>query len=91
MCQKEGKTSIPLSGASVSPQMSLFRNVVCFNHRATILVMGGGEGVGSLSHIVNSLYVELVLNGMDALILVVCGRNDKLKTSLDTRDWSAKC
>ena len=55
--------------------------------RATILVMGGGEGVGSLSHIVNSLYVELVLNGMDALILVVCGRNDKLKTSLDTRDW----
>jgi hypothetical protein len=26
---------------------------------------------------------------MDALILVVCGRNDKLKTSLDTRDWSA--
>ena len=25
---------------------------------------------------------------MDALILVICGRNDKLKTSLDTRDWS---
>jgi hypothetical protein len=48
----------------------------------------GGEGVRSLSHIVNSFYVELVLNGMDALILVVCGRNDKLKTSLDTRDWS---
>ena len=89
MCQQEGKVCLLhfLCG-SESTEMSLFRNMVCFNHRATILVMGGGEGVGSLSHIVNCVYVELVLNGMDALILlVVCGRNDKLKTSLDTRDW----
>jgi hypothetical protein len=49
--------------------------------------MGGGEGVGSLSDIVNSLYVELVMNGMDALVLVVCGRNEKLKKSLERRDW----
>jgi hypothetical protein len=56
--------------------------------RATILVMGGGEGVGSLSSIVNALYVELVLQGIDALILVVCGRNEKLKKALAERDWS---
>lgn len=55
--------------------------------RKTILVMGGGEGVGSLSYIVNSLFVELVTNGIDAVILVICGRNEKLKNALDTRDW----
>lgn len=58
-----------------------------FLDRKTLLVMGGGEGVGSLSKIVNSLYVELVYAGIDALILVVCGRNEKLQKSLQTRDW----
>eukprot|EP00543_Licmophora_paradoxa_P004648 CAMPEP_0202450758 /NCGR_PEP_ID=MMETSP1360-20130828/9320_1 /ASSEMBLY_ACC=CAM_ASM_000848 /TAXON_ID=515479 /ORGANISM="Licmophora paradoxa, Strain CCMP2313" /LENGTH=614 /DNA_ID=CAMNT_0049069141 /DNA_START=26 /DNA_END=1870 /DNA_ORIENTATION=+ len=56
--------------------------------RRTILLMGGGEGVGSLSEIVNALYVELANNGINALILVVCGRNEKLKRSLESRDWS---
>jgi len=57
--------------------------------RCTLLVMGGGEGVGSLSNIVDALYVELVAQGIDANILVVCGRNEKLKNSLAERDWQA--
>mmetsp|Transcript_10456 Transcript_10456/g.29868 ORF Transcript_10456/g.29868 Transcript_10456/m.29868 type:complete len:733 (+) Transcript_10456:189-2387(+) len=57
-------------------------------NRKTLLVMGGGEGVGSLSNIVNALYVELVKQGIDAVILVVCGRNEVLKESLAARDWS---
>jgi len=56
--------------------------------KKTVLVMGGGEGVGSLSNIVNSLYVEFVEQGIDALILVVCGRNEKLKEDLESRDWN---
>ena len=56
--------------------------------RPTILAMGGGEGVGSLERIVDALYVELVSQGIDALILVVCGRNEKLKKELETRDWA---
>jgi len=59
-----------------------------YTDRHTILVMGGGEGVGSLSNIVDALYVELVSQGIDALVLVVCGRNEKLKNSLDRRDWN---
>jgi 1,2-diacylglycerol 3-beta-galactosyltransferase len=55
--------------------------------RKTVLVMGGGEGVGSLSNIVDALYVELALQGIDALVLVVCGRNEKLRHKLATRDW----
>jgi len=58
-----------------------------FVDRKIILVMGGGEGVGSLSYIVNSLFVEMVTNGIDAVILVVCGRNEKLKKDLEERDW----
>jgi UDP-N-acetylglucosamine:LPS N-acetylglucosamine transferase len=56
--------------------------------RRTLLVMGGGEGVGSLSKIVDALYVELVKQGVDAVIMVVCGRNEKLKQSLQERDWN---
>jgi len=55
--------------------------------RPTLLLMGGGEGIGSLSSLVDTLYMELVMNGIDAVILVVCGRNEKLQKSLDGRDW----
>lgn len=55
--------------------------------KKTVLVMGGGEGVGSLSNIVDTMYVEFVEQGIDALILVVCGRNEKLKEDLEVRDW----
>jgi hypothetical protein len=59
-----------------------------YTDRQVILCMGGGEGVGSLSAIVDALYVELVSQGIDAVVLVVCGRNDKLKNDLATRDWA---
>lgn len=57
--------------------------------RPTILLMGGGEGVGSLGNITDALYVELVNQGMDALVLVVCGRNEALQAQLTNRDWAA--
>lgn len=52
-----------------------------------VLVMGGGEGVGSLSSIVDSLYATFVKKGIDVTIVVVCGRNEKLKEDLKVRDW----
>lgn len=55
--------------------------------RKTLLVMGGGEGVGSLSNIVDSLYYEFVKQGINAVILVVCGRNETLQTSLREKNW----
>lgn len=55
--------------------------------RKTLLVMGGGEGVGSLSNIVDALYIELVKQGVDAVVMVVCGRNEKLKKDLEERNW----
>jgi 1,2-diacylglycerol 3-beta-galactosyltransferase len=57
------------------------------DYRKVLLVMGGGEGVGSLSNIVNSLYIDLRRSGIQSTILVVCGRNGRLKESLETRQW----
>jgi 1,2-diacylglycerol 3-beta-galactosyltransferase len=54
-----------------------------------VLVMGGGEGVGSLSDIVNEMYAEFQQQGVDATICVVCGRNEKLKEEMATRDFDA--
>jgi 1,2-diacylglycerol 3-beta-galactosyltransferase len=54
-----------------------------------ILVMGGGEGVGSLSKIVDELYTSCTKRGIDATICVVCGRNEKLQRQLAERDWAA--
>lgn len=54
-----------------------------------VLVMGGGEGVGSLSEIVDELYASLTCAGMDATLCVVCGRNEKLQRELAERDWNA--
>ncbi|KAL7532898.1 hypothetical protein ACHAXR_008050 [Thalassiosira sp. AJA248-18] len=56
-------------------------------NKRMILVMGGGEGVGSLSDIVNELYAKLRTQGVDATICVVCGRNEELKADLETRCW----
>jgi UDP-N-acetylglucosamine:LPS N-acetylglucosamine transferase len=57
--------------------------------RKTILMMGGGEGVGSLGNMTDAIYVELVTQGIDALVLVICGRNEKLRTQIESRDWNA--
>jgi 1,2-diacylglycerol 3-beta-galactosyltransferase len=54
-----------------------------------VLLMGGGEGVGSLSEIVEQVYRSLVSEGVDATICVVCGRNENLRLSLEQRDWDA--
>ena len=52
-----------------------------------VLVVGGGEGVGSLSNIVDALYVTLAKRGIDVTLAVVCGRNEKLRKELQSKDW----
>jgi 1,2-diacylglycerol 3-beta-galactosyltransferase len=58
-------------------------------NKQMVLVMGGGEGVGSLSTIVDDLYARFSTLGINATIAVVCGRNEKLRSDLETRDWEA--
>lgn len=69
-------------------QRQIRRNVLNLPADAlVVLVMGGGEGVGPLSEIVNELYASLSYKGIDATVLVVCGRNEKLRQDLKSRDW----
>jgi 1,2-diacylglycerol 3-beta-galactosyltransferase len=55
--------------------------------KPVILLMGGGEGVGSLETIVDEMYASFVQNGIDATICVVCGRNEKLKKEIEEKNW----
>jgi len=57
--------------------------------KKVVLVMGGGEGVGSLEVITEQLYWKLREEGVDATICVVCGRNEKTRMALETKDWDA--
>ncbi len=84
-------------GTRLSPEGKVYQKFVReqrlglhkYGARKTVLVMGGGEGCGRLSNIVDALYLQFVERGMEALILVVCGRNDALKESLANRDWES--
>jgi len=49
--------------------------------------MGGGEGVGSLATSTEALYKQLRNDGVDTTICVVCGRNEKLKKELASKNW----
>lgn len=70
--------------ATMKQQLGLDRN------KPVVLVMGGGEGVGSLSKIVDELYTSFYKRGIDATVCVVCGRNEKLKKQLEQQDWTTK-
>jgi len=77
----EGRTSP--QGKEYQQQV---RNELNINtDKQCILVMGGGEGVGSLSDIVHEMYLKLTRGGVDATICVVCGRNEKLQQELATK------
>ena len=79
----EGRTS----EQGIAYQTQVRKELGIAPDKQMVLIMGGGEGVGSLSDIVNNLYAELSTKGIDATICVVCGRNEKLKTDLETRNF----
>ena len=77
------------SDAGKEYQRSVRNRLALEKDKPMVLVMGGGEGVGSLSDIVNELYTSFTKRGVSATICVVCGRNEELKQDLANRDWDA--
>lgn len=55
----------------------------------TILTIGGGDGVGGLKSIVSALATKLppTLGHNHFQIVAICGKNEKLKTWLASREW----
>lgn len=54
-----------------------------------VLVVGGGDGVGGVNRIAASLARTLAdqLGSRGAQIVVVCGKNHRLRDELEARDW----
>jgi len=77
------------SEAGKAYQKSMKESLGIDSSKPMVLVMGGGEGVGGLAEIVDQLYAKLTKQGVDATVCVVCGRNEKLKESVETRDWES--
>ena len=53
----------------------------------TALLVGGGEGMGPVAAIAHAVARRLAAAGTDAQLVVICGRNDRLRRSLQQADW----
>eukprot|EP00904_Undaria_pinnatifida_P003607 jgi/Undpi1/13247/HiC_scaffold_8.g02909.m1 len=53
----------------------------------TCLVMGGGDGVGRLEGIAESLGHRLGQEKRETQVVVVCGKNEAVRASLEGADW----
>lgn len=53
----------------------------------TVLIVGGGDGVGRLRLIVEEVASTLGRAGFEAQVVVVCGRNQQLQAELRERAW----
>lgn len=52
--------------------------------RPVVLLVGGGEGMGPLEKISRAIDES----GLEVSLAIVCGRNARLKTTLETYDWN---
>ncbi|MCB0113884.1 MAG: glycosyltransferase [Caldilineaceae bacterium] len=55
--------------------------------RLTALIVGGGEGMGPVAKIVEAAARRLSADGRNAQLVVICGRNEKLRANLSSRAW----
>jgi UDP-N-acetylglucosamine:LPS N-acetylglucosamine transferase len=53
----------------------------------TVLVMGGGDGIGKLDKIAYSLAENLSHNVEESQMVVVCGKNEKMRSQLEGHQW----
>ena len=51
--------------------------------KTIILLVGGGEGMGPLGKTAR----EIAVSGLDIALVIVCGRNQRLKEHLESLDW----
>ena len=80
------QTGLPILGAFgtiATPQAELRERWGLDPDRFTALLVGGGEGSGGL----DKLVAEIDASGIDLQLMVVCGRNEQLRTKLDAGDW----
>jgi len=74
------------SPAHAKPPAERYEELGLDRGRKTVLVIGGGDGVGSLSKIVDSTAARLASECPgEAQVVAICGRNAKLRAELEER------
>lgn len=53
----------------------------------TTLLLGGGEGMGPVAATAHAVAQRLAATGTAAQLVVICGRNDRLRQALQRTDW----
>ena len=53
----------------------------------TVLLLGGGEGMGPVAAIARAVAGRLAEAGTPAQLVVICGRNKRLRQALQRSDW----
>lgn len=75
--------------AGAKDKASLRRELGVQNAR-TALVVGGGDGIGNLKEITESMVAALSADpSLKSQIVVVCGKNEEMKRSLEGVAWPA--
>jgi len=53
----------------------------------TVLLLGGGEGMGPVAAIARAVAARLAETGKDVQLVVICGRNKRLRQALQRSEW----
>lgn len=67
------------------PPQAVLRERLSLLDRPTVLVMGGGEGMGPVAGVVEAL--AATLESLPGQVVAICGRNDRLRQELSQRTW----
>ena len=74
---------IRLSFATPPKPKPIVRQELGLSDKPTIILMGGGQGLGGVFEIAEAIG----RSGLDVQLIVVAGRNKKLKEQLDAANW----
>lgn len=88
--EQHGLPVRPAFWEDAPPRSKLLRELGLMDGRKTVLVVGGGDGVGSLKNIVEATATTLSKECPDgAQVVAVCGKNARLQQQLESRQWGA--
>lgn len=79
---------LPISLAFRPPSVSQadLRHKLGLLDRPTVLLLGGGEGMGPVEDIAGAL--TGALTSLPAQLVIICGRNEELRLRLSRRSWT---
>jgi len=86
--RRHGLPVRPAFWEDAPPRAKLLRELGLTSDRKTVLVVGGGDGVGSLGNIVEATASRLAKECPDgAQVVAVCGKNAALQQKLEAKSW----